>query len=547
MIELHNVTIGRGSTELAHSVSFAVAAGDVVGLVGSNGCGKSTLLETLAGKLAPLSGVIDQPAATRVGLLGQELDAVPGATAYSFVGAATGVRAAQERLDAATAQLQSTPEHRRTVQEYDAALHAWLASGAAELPENFARVARQVAFSLGAETPVAQLSGGEQARLGLMAVLLGRFDLLLLDEPTNDLDSAGLAWLTRFIHQRQSPTIVVSHDRGFLAEVTTAIVEFDAALDQVSYFAAGYDTWQRDRQRLRASAAQAHVAGLQRRDRLLSQADAATRAAQRGANRADRAFAEGRVDKLQRGAMREGATSAGSAATRLRKEAAAVDVPSAPRKQWDLRFSFPEQSTSAAGLVTLQDARVQRGPLALGPLNLSIHAGDKIQLTGRNGTGKSTLAGLVAGTLPPETGTVSQAPGIRLHTLDQGRSLPVHQTALSAAVALAEVPEVAARSVLAKFGLDAADMAKPCGQLSPGERTRLQLAVMSVVPATLLVLDEPTNHLDLPAIEQLEDALGRFAGAILLITHDVRLEQAFTATSVWGIAPSGLVRVTGAQ
>ena len=202
----------------------------------------------------------------------------------------------------------ATPERSGTVQEYDQALHAWLAVGAADLPEDWAKAARRIDFELHAETLLSHLSGGQRARLGLMAVLLSRFDLLLLDEPTNDLDTKGLKWLRTFIRSQKSPTIVISHDRAFLADVTTAIVEFDPVLEQVSYFGTGYDQWQRDRERLRTGAQQAHDLGAEQRERILGQADAAGRSAQRGVKHADRAYRGGRVDKLQRGAMRDGAT-----------------------------------------------------------------------------------------------------------------------------------------------------------------------------------------------------------------------------------------------
>ncbi|MDA9912857.1 ATP-binding cassette domain-containing protein [Candidatus Nanopelagicales bacterium] len=178
-------------------------------------------------------------------------------------------------------------------------------------------------------------------------------------------------------------------------------------------------------------------------------------------------------------------------------------------------------------------------------MNLAIHAGDRIKLAGGNGTGKSTIAGLLAGTLAPDSGKVLHASGVSLNVLDQGRSLPETGSALAAAVARAQIPEVAARSLLAKFGLGADDVAKACDQLSPGERTRLQLAVMSTSPAALLILDEPTNHLDLAAIEQLEQALTQFRGAVLFITHDARLDNSFPATVNLRVGPDGGLHKVG--
>ncbi len=195
---------------------------------------------------------------------------------------------------------------------------------------------------------------------------------------------------------------------------------------------------------------------------------------------------------------------------------------------WDLRFSVASAPRSGDVVGRLEGAVVERGTFRLGPVDLEIRWGDRVAILGPNGSGKSTLLAALLGRLPLAAGQRWMGPGVVVGEVDQPRGrLAGHDTLLEAFTADSGIAHQAeARSLLAKFGLGAAHVARPASSLTPGERTRATLAVLMARGVNCLVLDEPTNHLDLPAIEQLETALDSFDGTLLLVTHDRRLLDA---------------------
>jgi ATPase subunit of ABC transporter with duplicated ATPase domains len=208
-----------------------------------------------------------------------------------------------------------------------------------------------------------------------------------------------------------------------------------------------------------------------------------------------------------------------------------LDVVEKPWEGWRLEMEFAAAPRSGDVVARLTAAVVERGPFRLGPVDLEIGSGERIALLGPNGSGKSTLLQALLGRLPLTSGDRWFGPGVVVGELDQGRGAFLGDVDLLRAFSdAAGVLPQEARSLLAKFGLGAEHVARPAATLSPGERTRAQLAVLMATGVNCLVLDEPTNHLDLPAIEQLEQALDRFPGTVLLVTHDRRLLDAVRTT-----------------
>jgi ATPase subunit of ABC transporter with duplicated ATPase domains len=209
-----------------------------------------------------------------------------------------------------------------------------------------------------------------------------------------------------------------------------------------------------------------------------------------------------------------------------------LDVVEEPRKEWELRMEIAAAPRSGAVVATLRAAEVRRDGFTLGPVDLQIDWADRVAITGANGSGKTTLLGALLGRTPLDAGGAALGPGVVVGEVDQARLLFYGGEALLDAFG-AEVPELPpaeVRTMLAKFGLKAAHVLRPAATLSPGERTRAALALLQARGVNLLVLDEPTNHLDLPAIEQLESALGSYNGTLLLVTHDRRMLDAVHTT-----------------
>jgi len=216
---------------------------------------------------------------------------------------------------------------------------------------------------------------------------------------------------------------------------------------------------------------------------------------------------------------------------------ARLDEVEEPRKEWQLQLRIGTAPRSSSVVATLNNAVARRGSFRLGPVSLQINAGERIGITGPNGAGKSTLLRLLLGHDRPDDGDASLGASVAIGEIDQVRSQLADSASLGAAFE-ARVPDMAGaevRTLLAKFGLKADQVASAVGRLSPGERTRASLALLQARGVNLLVLDEPTNHLDLPAIEQLEEALESYDGALLLVTHDRRMLENIRLDTRWEV------------
>ncbi|HEY3470853.1 MAG TPA: ABC-F family ATP-binding cassette domain-containing protein [Amycolatopsis sp.] len=524
-----DLAAGHGDRTLFSGLDLVVAPGDVVGLVGVNGAGKSTLLRTLAGLAKPDDGEIrlNPPTAT-VGHLPQEPERREGESVRAFLARRTGVSAAQSDLDAATEAL--TAGSPGADDRYAAALDRWLALGGADLDDRAAEVAADLGLAVDLDQPMTSLSGGQAARAGLASLLLSRYDVFLLDEPTNDLDLDGLARLERFVSGLRAATVLVSHDREFLARTVDRVVELDLAQQQVNVYGGGYEAYLEERE----------VARRHAREEYEEYAD--TKASLEARGRMQRAWMEKGVknarrkqpdnDKAARKFRTEATEKQASKARQTDRMIERLEVVEEPRKEWELRMEIAAAPRAGAVVATLRGAVVRRGGFTLGPVDLQIDWADKVAITGANGSGKSTLLAALLGRVPLDSGAAALGPGVVVGEVDQARRLFLGDVPLAEAFAR-EVPELAdaeVRTLLAKFGLKAAHVLRSAATLSPGERTRAALALLQARGVNLLVLDEPTNHLDLPAIEQLESALDKYPGTLLLVTHDRRMLDAVHVT-----------------
>ncbi|MFL6124395.1 ABC-F family ATP-binding cassette domain-containing protein [Actinophytocola sp.] len=513
---------GFGERVLFSGLDLVVAPGDVVGLVGVNGAGKSTLLRILGGVAAPDEGSVRlNPPTANVGYLPQEPDRRPGETVRAFLGRRTGVTAAQAAMDEATAAL--AEEKPGADETYTVALERWLALGGADLDERVAEVVTDLGLTVDLDAHMTSLSGGQAARAGMASLLLSRYDVFLLDEPTNDLDLDGLARLEAFVTGLRAGTVVVSHDREFLARTVTEVVELDLHQQQVNTYGGGYEAYLAEREVARRHARERYdeyadtKAGLQLRARTQrAWMDKGVRNARRKAPDNDKIGRNKRVEATEKQAAKARQTD------RMIERLDAVEE---PRKEWELRMEIAAAPRAGAVVAVLRGAVVRHGSFTLGPVDLQIDWADKVAITGANGAGKSTLLAALLGRAELAAGTSALGPGVRVGEVDQARALFTGQETLLAAfeAQLPDVPPTELRTLLAKFGLTAAHVRRPEDSLSPGERTRAALALLQARGVNLLVLDEPTNHLDLPAIEQLESALANYPGTLLLVTHDRRM------------------------
>ncbi|MCD2192940.1 ATP-binding cassette domain-containing protein [Actinomycetospora endophytica] len=541
------VSAAHGARTVFSGVDLTVGPGDVVGLVGANGAGKSTLLRILAGLTAPDTGAVElAPPTATVGHLPQEPAPRAGETIGGFLARRTGVAAAQAELDAATAALaEGTPG---SDDRYATALESWLALGGADLADRVPEVAEDLGLGLADDTLMTSLSGGQAARVNLAALLLARFDLFLLDEPTNDLDLAGLERLERFVRELRSPTVLVSHDREFLARTVTAVLELDLAQQQVASYGGGYEAYLVEREVARRHAREDYEEYAEKRSALTTRMHEQRNWMENGVRNARRKDGRSDNDKNARKFRAEATEKQAAKVSQTERRIERLEVVEEPRKEWELRMSIAAAPRSGTVVASLSGAVVSRGGWQLGPVTLQLDYGDRVAVTGANGAGKTTLLSLLLGRVVPDAGRASLGSGVVVGEVDQARE--VLASGASLLDAFSREPEVdrwptaEVRTLLAKFGLGAEHVHRGADSLSPGERTRAALALLQARGVNLLVLDEPTNHLDLPAIEQLESALASYEGTLLLVTHDRRMLTAVSTTRRWHVE-AGQVREIG--
>ena len=350
-------------------------------------------------------------------------------------------------------------------------------------------------------------SGGQETRAALSAILRGGFDVLLLDEPTNDLDFAGLAWLERSLASHPGALVVVSHDRAFLDRTVSRIVELDEWTRGTTEYSGGWSDYEAERERRRERHYQRWESSVAERRRIEEQQ-------RRMAEWERRGYGQGRKKKKSKDVKRT-----------YGAKLARVETVEKPYEPWELQLSLASAARSGEIAVRLEDAVVERGAFRLGPLDLAVGWGDRVAIAGPNGSGKTTLLDALLGRLPLAAGTRWIGPGVVVGELEQDRA------ALSGPQTLLEIfrdfEEGKARTLLAKFRLGAEDVLRPAASLSPGERTRAGLALLTARGVNCLVLDEPTNHLDVEAIEELERGLAGYDGTVILVTHDRRFLEAF--------------------
>ena len=546
-----DITFERGGRTVLDRVSVTLSPETCLGVVGPNGVGKSTLLQVLAGSLAPLSGTVraDPPAAT-VGYLAQEQSSLPGETLRQAVTRRTGVAAAEAELaDAAAALSTGRPE---ADDRYAVALARYESLGAGDLEARLSTTLNEV--GLGAELAdreVATLSGGQEARLALAVVVMSRFDLTLLDEPTNDLDFDGLRRLESFVANRRGGMVIVSHDRAFLDGTVTSVLELEEHRHTGQLYGGGWAGYQAERAAALAHATEAYATYDATRRELRARAQRERQWATSGVSREKRNPKDN--DKAQRDFRINKTEKLASRARRTERAMDALDVVEKPWEGWDLRFSIEQAPRSGAVVVRLQDAVLRRGHFTLGPLTLEIGWADRLALVGPNGSGKTTLVETILGRLPLASGSRWIGPSVVVGELGQDRRLlgsvrgdgaGGDETVVDALTRSTGSTLSEARSLLAKFGLGAEAATRRPASLSPGERTRAELAAFAAAGVNFLVLDEPTNHLDLPAIEQLEAALASFDGTLLLVSHDRRLLETVELGRRLELGPGGEIHET---
>jgi ATPase subunit of ABC transporter with duplicated ATPase domains len=524
-VQLVGVGKHHGALKVLDRVTLTVGPQARLGLVGPNGAGKSTLLRILAGLEEPDEGTVSRaPEQLTAGYLSQERTTTEDTTLLQALAQRTGVADAERELHDSSAAL---ARGERADERYAVALARFLALGGGDYEARARTTCADLGLALDLERTPVGLSGGEAARIELASILLSRFDLLLLDEPTNDLDFDGLDRLERFLADYRGALVVVSHDRAFLDRTVTRIASIEPHTRAVREWAGGWSDYEARRDEERAAAYAEFEQALDRRRRLSELLQK---------RRSEARSRGGSLGKATGGADRRATHALETKVRQAERLLGRNELPEKPFEPWELRLSLDAAERPGDLVLVLDAAVAQRGAFRLGPIDVDLAPGERVSVTGRNGSGKSTLLGMLLGEVPLEAGNRTIGRRTTVGALGQGRpAYAGDEPLLAAFCSRTSLTAEDARTLLAKFGLGADGVTRGCSTLSPGERTRANLAELQARGVNLLVLDEPTNHLDLEAVEQLEAALAGYDGTLVVVSHDRRFLE--------GVAPTREIRL----
>jgi ATPase subunit of ABC transporter with duplicated ATPase domains len=498
MIRLENISKQNGQQIVFIEASAALQRGEKIGLVGPNGAGKTTLFRMITGQESPDEGQVSIDRGVTIGYFSQDVGEMEGRTVVAEVmegmGPVSAMIAEMAELEAAMGDPDRADEMDEIIERYG------------EVQSRFDEIdgysldgrAREVLDGLGfsqemMDGDVGNLSGGWKMRVALAKILLMRPDAMLLDEPSNHLDIESLIWLEKFLQNYDGTILMTSHDREFMNRIVSKIIEIDAG--NLTTYSGDYTFYLEQR----ALAEAQQQAQFERQQAMLAKEIAFIERFKARASHA--AQVQSRVKKLDK-----------------------IDKVEPPKRRQTVRFEFQPAPRSGEDVATVKGVHKSYGSKVIYEgLDFQVRRRERWCVLGVNGAGKSTLLKLIAGASEPDKGTVSRGPSVKMGYFAQ-HAMEVLEGDLTILQTLErqfpQAGQAPLRALAGCFGFTGDDVEKRCRVLSGGEKARLVMAIMLFDPPNFLVLDEPTNHLDIATKEMLVEALSKYEGAMLFVSHD---------------------------
>ncbi len=509
MVGIQNLTLRFGGRALFENITFLINREDRIGLTGKNGAGKSTLLKVLSGNIKAESGSIVAPRDCRIAILTQDIERKTKGTVVEEARTAfKEILEIQKKLAEVTHQLEirtdyESDEYMKLIEDLGDLQNHHNILDSENIEEDIERILRGLGFERrDFEKQMAELSGGWQMRVELAKILLQKPDLILLDEPTNHLDIESILWLESFLQEYDGAVILVSHDRAFLDAITNRTIE--VTLGRIEDYKANYSKYLELRKERRVQVENAY----KNQQEQIKQIEKNIDKFRAKANKAS--FAQSLIKQLDR----------------MDK----IELEDEDNSK--LNIKFPKSIPSGKMIVDVKNVSKNYGPQqVINEFSFKVERGDRIAFVGKNGMGKSTLAKILANDIDNYQGAVEWG-----HNIIKGYFAQNQEAELNNSKTVFETIDeeavgdmrTAVRSLLGAFLFSGEDVDKKVSVLSGGERGRLAMCKLMLSPNNFLILDEPTNHLDIRSKEVLKEALNKFDGTFIIVSHDREFLQGLT-------------------